>query len=94
MAYLLPFVANVTNGLLCTNVHGLTRDIGCKRVRCIDNSSDAPIIDELPHFLRCECTGKHGTSFQRSNVAAQALYESLGWKRDDVFLAYSRTLGG
>ena len=30
----------------------------------------------------------------RSNVAAQALYESLGWKRDDVFLAYSRTLGG
>lgn len=29
----------------------------------------------------------------RSNHAAQALYESLGWKRDDVFLAYSRSLG-
>lgn len=28
----------------------------------------------------------------RSNHAAQALYESLGWVRDDVFLAYSRRL--
>jgi ribosomal protein S18 acetylase RimI-like enzyme len=26
----------------------------------------------------------------RSNVAAQAVYESLGWVRDDVFLAYNR----
>lgn len=25
----------------------------------------------------------------RSNRAAQALYESLGWKRDDVFLTYT-----
>ncbi|MCK6388679.1 MAG: GNAT family N-acetyltransferase [Zoogloea sp.] len=29
----------------------------------------------------------------RSNHAAQALYESLGWTRDEVFLAYSRALG-
>jgi ribosomal protein S18 acetylase RimI-like enzyme len=27
----------------------------------------------------------------RTNRAAQALYESLGWVRDEVFLAYSRT---
>lgn len=26
----------------------------------------------------------------RSNLQAQALYESLGWVRDEVFLAYSR----
>jgi ribosomal protein S18 acetylase RimI-like enzyme len=26
----------------------------------------------------------------RSNAAAQAAYESLGWVRDDVFLAYNR----
>jgi len=26
----------------------------------------------------------------RSNVAAQSLYESLGWVRDDVFFAYNR----
>jgi ribosomal protein S18 acetylase RimI-like enzyme len=26
----------------------------------------------------------------RTNRAAQALYESLGWVRDDVFMAYSR----
>lgn len=26
----------------------------------------------------------------RTNVAAQSLYESLGWERDEVFLAYSR----
>jgi ribosomal protein S18 acetylase RimI-like enzyme len=26
----------------------------------------------------------------RSNLAAQAAYESLGWVRDDVFLAYNR----
>jgi ribosomal protein S18 acetylase RimI-like enzyme len=30
----------------------------------------------------------------RSNAAAQALYESLGWKRDDEFFVYGRTLSG
>lgn len=29
----------------------------------------------------------------RSNHAAQALYESLGWVRDEVFLAYARRIG-
>jgi ribosomal protein S18 acetylase RimI-like enzyme len=28
----------------------------------------------------------------RSNHAAQALYESLGWVRDEVFLAYARRM--
>jgi ribosomal protein S18 acetylase RimI-like enzyme len=28
----------------------------------------------------------------RTNLAAQALYESLGWVRDEVFLAYSRAI--
>lgn len=26
----------------------------------------------------------------RSNLAAQSLYESLGWKRDNVFVAYNK----
>jgi len=30
----------------------------------------------------------------RTNAQAQALYESLGWQRDDVFLAYSLALAG
>lgn len=29
----------------------------------------------------------------RNNLRAQALYESLGWVRDEVFLTYARTLG-
>ncbi|KAB2962341.1 MAG: GNAT family N-acetyltransferase [Zoogloea sp.] len=29
----------------------------------------------------------------RSNLKAQALYESLGWELDTVFLAYSRRIG-
>lgn len=32
-------------------------------------------------------------STARSNHAAQALYESLGWERDDVFLTYHRVPG-
>jgi ribosomal protein S18 acetylase RimI-like enzyme len=31
-------------------------------------------------------------STARSNVTAQALYESLGWRRDDVYLAYNLSL--
>lgn len=31
-------------------------------------------------------------STARSNHAAQALYESLGWVRDDVFLAYNKAV--
>lgn len=30
----------------------------------------------------------------RDNLAAQRLYESLGWQRDTVFLAYSRRIDG
>lgn len=28
----------------------------------------------------------------KTNLAAQALYESLGWQRDEVFLAYSKKI--
>jgi ribosomal protein S18 acetylase RimI-like enzyme len=35
-------------------------------------------------FIRMELTTA------RTNAAAQALYESLGWQRDEVFVAYSR----
>ncbi len=28
----------------------------------------------------------------RSNLAAQSLYESLGWKRDNVFIAYNKVV--
>ena len=30
----------------------------------------------------------------RSNVRAQALYESVGWQRDDVYLTYNLSLAG
>ncbi len=30
----------------------------------------------------------------RTNLPAQALYESLGWERDEVFLTYNRPLAG
>ena len=33
-------------------------------------------------------------STARSNSTAQALYESLGWQRDEVFLTYSLPLAG
>ena len=33
-------------------------------------------------------------STARTNARAQALYESLGWQRDDVFLTYSLALQG
>ena len=32
-------------------------------------------------------------STARTNARAQALYESLGWQRDDVFLVYNLALG-
>ena len=31
-------------------------------------------------------------STARTNTRAQALYESLGWERDDVYLTYNLTL--
>ena len=33
-------------------------------------------------------------STARSNERAQALYESLGWQRDDVYLVYNLSLAG
>ena len=30
----------------------------------------------------------------RTNLKAQSLYESLGWVRDEVFLAYNRRVAG
>ena len=33
-------------------------------------------------------------STARTNVRAQALYESLGWQRDDVYLVYNLPLAG
>lgn len=35
--------------------------------------------------------GRLDLSTARTNHAAQALYESLGWVRDDVFLTYNKT---
>jgi ribosomal protein S18 acetylase RimI-like enzyme len=32
-------------------------------------------------------------STAKTNAAAQALYESLGWVKDEVFLAYSKRVG-
>lgn len=40
-------------------------------------------------YARAQGVARMDLTTARSNAQAQALYESLGWSRDDVFLAYS-----
>jgi ribosomal protein S18 acetylase RimI-like enzyme len=43
-------------------------------------------------FGRAAGAARLDLSTARTNARAQALYESLGWQRDDVFLTYSLSL--
>ena len=43
-------------------------------------------------FGRAAGAARLDLSTARTNLRAQALYESLGWRRDDVFLTYSLSL--
>ena len=43
-------------------------------------------------FARAAGAVRLDLSTARTNARAQALYESLGWRRDDVFLGYSLLL--
>jgi ribosomal protein S18 acetylase RimI-like enzyme len=43
-------------------------------------------------FGRAAGAARLDLSTARTNARAQALYESLGWRRDDVFLTYSLPL--
>jgi ribosomal protein S18 acetylase RimI-like enzyme len=43
-------------------------------------------------FGRAAGAARLDLSTARTNARAQALYESLGWRRDDVFLTYSLSL--
>ena len=44
-------------------------------------------------FAREAGAARLDLSTARTNARAQALYESLGWRRDDVYLTYSLSLG-
>ncbi len=44
------------------------------------------------HYARSEGFFRLDLTTARTNSAAQKLYESLGWKRDEVFLAYNRRI--
>jgi len=45
-------------------------------------------------FARAAGAVRLDLSTARGNAQAQALYESEGWRRDDVFLTYSLALDG
>jgi len=45
-------------------------------------------------FGRAAGAARLDLSTARTNAKAQALYESLGWQRDDVFLTYNLALAG
>lgn len=44
------------------------------------------------HYARSEGFVRLDLATARTNTAAQRLYESLGWKRDEVFFAYNRRI--
>ncbi|MCF8197454.1 MAG: GNAT family N-acetyltransferase [Sulfuritalea sp.] len=52
----------------------------------------AQLIAAAVDYSRTEAAARLTLSTARSNLAAQALYESLGWKRDDRFLVYNFSL--
>jgi len=45
-------------------------------------------------LARANGVARMDLSTARSNTSAQALYESLGWQRDEVFFVYSRRIDG
>ncbi len=50
------------------------------------------LLRAAAELARAEGRARLDLSTARDNLAAQALYEALGWQRDRVFLTYSLTL--
>jgi ribosomal protein S18 acetylase RimI-like enzyme len=50
------------------------------------------LMSAAADLARAEGRARLDLSTARDNLAAQALYEALGWQRDEVFLTYSLTL--
>ncbi len=48
------------------------------------------LLRSAEQYARIEGYTRLDLSTARTNTKAQALYESLGWKRDDVFFVYNR----
>jgi GNAT superfamily N-acetyltransferase len=52
----------------------------------------AALLRHAAEFARDEGAVRLALSTERTNAAAQALYEREGWRRDDAFLSYSLPL--
>ena len=50
------------------------------------------LLQAAAEYARAAGAVRMDLATARTNVAAQSLYESLGWVRDDVFLHYSLTI--
>jgi ribosomal protein S18 acetylase RimI-like enzyme len=50
------------------------------------------LLQAAAEYARAAGAVRMDLATARTNVAAQSLYESLGWVRDDVFLHYSLTM--
>jgi ribosomal protein S18 acetylase RimI-like enzyme len=50
------------------------------------------LLQAAEAHARAHGVGRMDLTTARSNLPAQALYESLGWLRDDVFFAYNRAV--
>lgn len=54
------------------------------------NGAGRALLQAAEAAARAQGKARMDLSTARTNKTAQALYESLGWVRDDVFLTYSR----
>lgn len=50
------------------------------------------LLQYAAQFAKAQGASRMDLTTARSNLAAQALYASLGWKLDEVFLAYNLDL--
>ena len=50
------------------------------------------LMQAAEHHARMGGAARLDLTTAKTNVHAQALYESMGWQRDDVFYAYSRQI--
>jgi GNAT superfamily N-acetyltransferase len=55
-------------------------------------SAGRGLLEAAAHFARAQGAVRLVLSTARTNHAGQALYESLGWKRDEAFYEYTLAL--
>src|ERR1700709_510686 len=67
-------------------LHDLYVDPACRR-----SGVARALMLAAQEFARTVGAVRRGLGPARTTVAAQSLYESLGWRRDEVFLGYSWT---